>query len=65
MIGLIPANVEQKFFVLLSRLSFVAWFCMVEKADPEQFANNKMRKVLIYMLDEIKRSLEKFQESAP
>ncbi len=55
--GSLPTNLEQDFFGLLSRLSFVAWFWIAEKANPEQFANEKMRKVSIYMLDEIKKSL--------
>lgn len=59
--GSLPSELEQDFFLLLFRLGFVEWFWTAEKSNPEQFSDEKIRKVSIYMLDEIKKSLEKLQ----
>ena len=57
--GSLPTNLEQDFFVLISRLGFVEWFLTAEKANPEQFTDDKLEKVSVYMLDEIKKSISK------
>lgn len=41
--GTLPIELEQDFFALLSRLSFVAWFWMTEASHGE-FANEKIKK---------------------